>query len=175
MAELSKALPNAWYVAKTRPNSETKALFHLERQGFEVYLPQLLRRIKHARKTTWQPRPLFPTYLFVRMSAAQQRWRAINSTVGVSHLICNRQGPLPVPAAIVDDIKEHEDSRGLILTGGESSFRKGARVEVMSGAFAEHLGRFVNATDDECGVILLDLMGRQVTAKVRLDSITAPA
>ena len=175
MTETSRAVPDTWYVAKTRPNAEAKALFHLERQGFEVYLPRFLRRIKHARKTTWQPRALFPTYLFVRMSAQQQRWRAINSTVGIAHLICNERGPVPVPAAIVDDIKGHEDSRGLVLTGSKASFRKGAQVEIMSGAFADHIGRFVSATDEERAVILLDLLGRQVTAKVRLDSITAPA
>ena len=162
-----------WYVAKTRQNAENKALFHLERQGFDVYLPRFLRRINHARRTSWQPRPLFPNYVFVAMSAAQQRWRAINSTIGIAHLICDERGPIPVPAGVVEDIRRTEDDAGLVLTGRKVPFEKGAEVEIMSGAFAERVGRFVAATDDERVVILLDLMGRQVAAKVDLGAITA--
>lgn len=164
-----------WYVAKTHPNGEQKALFHLRRQGFDVYLPRYLRRVSHARKVSWQPRPLFPTYLFVAMPGADRRWRAINSTVGVAHLICDERGPVPVRPGIVDAIRDGEDDRGLVLTGRKVPFEKGAEVQIMSGAFAEHIGRFDGATDDERVVILLDLMGRQVKTKVSLDVISAHA
>lgn len=164
-----------WYVAKTHPSAETKALFHLQRQGFDTYLPRYLRRISHARKISWQPRPLFPTYLFVTTSDTQQRWRAINSTVGVAHLICDERGPVPVPQGIVEDIRDSEDERGLILTGRRVPFDKGTEVQIMEGAFADQVGWFEGATDDERVVILLDLMGRQVRATVQLDAITASA
>lgn len=164
-----------WYVAKTHPSAENKALFHLKRQGFETYLPRYLRRISHARRISWQPRPLFPTYLFVTTSTTQQRWRAINSTVGIAHVICDDRGPIPVPPGIVDDIRNSEDERGLILTGRRVPFEKGAEVQIMAGAFADHIGRFECTTDDERVVILLDLMGRQVRAQVHMDAITANA
>ena len=173
MTEGALDIAGRWYVAKTRPNAESKALFHLERQGFDVYLPRFLRRINHARRTSWQPRPLFPNYIFVAMSAAQKRWRAINSTIGIAHLICDARGPVPVPVGVVEGIREGEDGSGLVLTGRKVPFAEGAKVEIMSGAFADHVGRFVTATDDERVVILLDLMGRQVAAKVNLDAITA--
>jgi transcriptional antiterminator RfaH len=162
-----------WYVAKTRPNGEQKAIFHLERQGFDVYLPRYMRRISHARKITWQPRPLFPTYIFVTMGGPEQRWRAINSTVGVAHLICGEQGPVPVPDGIVTALQDEEDDRGLVMTGRKVAFEKGAKVQIMSGAFADHIGRFERSTDDERVMILLELMGRQVKAKVNLDAISA--
>ena len=82
--------PVRWYVTKTHPNGEQKASFHLQRQGFDVYLPRYLRRVSHARRISWQPRPLFPTYLFVSITGPDQRWRAINSTVGVAHLDLRR-------------------------------------------------------------------------------------
>ena len=173
MTEGSPDIAGRWYVAKTRPNAENKASFHLERQGFDVYLPRLLRRIKHARRTSWQPRPLFPNYIFVAMSTAHERWRAINSTIGIAHLICDERGPVPVPVGVVEDIRGDEDGSGLVLTGRKVPFAEGAKVEVMSGAFVDHVGRFVAATDDERVVILLDLMGRQVVAKVNLDAITS--
>ena len=164
-----------WYVAKTHPNGEQKAQFHLRRQGFDVYLPRYLRRISHARRISWQPRPLFPTYLFVAMSGPDQRWRAINSTVGVAHLICDERGPVPVPPGIVESLCAEEDDSGLVMTGRKIPFEKGAEVQIMSGAFADHIGRFDGATDDQRVVILLDLMGRQVKAKLNLDVISAHA
>jgi transcriptional antiterminator RfaH len=164
-----------WYVAKTHPNAETKARFHLERQGFEVYLPRYLRRVSHARRITWQPRPLFPTYLFVTTSPAQQRWRAINSTIGVAHLICDDRGPLPVPPGIIEEIREGEDADGLVLSGRKIPFEPGTEVQIMSGAFADHVGWFECAADEERVVILLDLLGRQVRTRVKLDAITATA
>ena len=162
-----------WYVARTHANAETKAQYHLQRQGFEVYMPRYLRRISHARRVSWQPRPLFPSYLFVTMPRAVQRWRAINSTIGVLQLICDDGGPVPVPTGLVEKIRCNEDDRGLILTGRNVPFEKGAEVQIISGAFADHIGRFASATDDERVVILVDLMGRQVKAKVQLDSISA--
>ena len=164
-----------WYVAQTRPGAETKALFHLERQGFEVYLPRYLRRVSHARRISWQPRPLFPSYLFVTTSPAQQRWRSINSTVGIAHLICDDRGPVPVPPGIVEGIRRAEDDRGLVMTGRKVPFAKGAEVQIMTGPFADHIGRFECATDEERVVILLDLLGRQVRVRVKPESITAVA
>tara|TARA_B100000683_G_scaffold224134_1_gene222282 strand:- start:970 stop:1497 length:528 start_codon:yes stop_codon:yes gene_type:complete len=175
MTENLATEPTRWFVAKTRPNCEQKAQFHLQSQGFEVYLPQLLRRISHARRTTWQPRPLFPSYLFVAMSETQQRWRAINSTIGISHLICDDRGPVAVPRGVVDELRDTEDERGLVLTGRNVPFEKGAEVQIMSGAFADYIGRFDGATNDERVVILLDFMGQQVRTKVNLDVISAHA
>lgn len=175
MTENAANTARAWYVAKTRPAAEVKAQIQLERQGFKVYLPRYLRRVSHARRISWQPRPLFPSYLFVTMSPEQQRWRAINSTIGVSHLICDERGPVQVPPGIVEDLQQGEDERGLVLTGRKVPFEKGAEVQVMSGPFADHTGRFECATDDERVVILLDLLGRQVRTKVKLDAITANA
>lgn len=174
-ADGTGAAPQRWFVTKTHPNSEQKASFHLRRQGFDIYLPRYLRRVSHARKVSWQPRPLFPSYLFVAMPGPEQRWRAINSTVGVAHLICDERGPVPVPAGIVEALRSEEDDRGLVLTGRKIPFEKGAEVQIMSGAFADHVGRFDGSTDDQRVVILLDLMGRQVRARVNLDVISAHA
>ncbi len=166
-------LTNRWFVAKTRSNGETKASYHLRRQGFEIYLPMFMRRISHARRTSWQPRPLFPNYLFVQITESQQRWRAINSTIGISHLICDDKGPLPIPERVVDDLRDAEDERGIIHTGRKVPFEKGAAVQIMSGAFADHIGRYEGKTADERVIILLNLLGRQVRTQVEMDFITA--
>ena len=70
---------------------------------------------------------------------------------------------------------EQEDDRGLILTGRKIPFEKGAEIQLMTGAFADQIGRFESVTDDQRVVILLDLLGRQVRTTVKLDAISAYA
>ena len=57
---------NRWYVAQTHAQAEAKALLNLARQGFQSYLPQYVKRRRHARRVEWVKAPLFPRYLFVR-------------------------------------------------------------------------------------------------------------
>ena len=56
-----------WYVVHTHPRGESLAFVNLQRQGLEAFLPQYLKRRRHARRTQWVPAPLFPRYLFVKM------------------------------------------------------------------------------------------------------------
>ena len=54
-----------WYVLRTHAKAEFKALNHVMRQGFGAYLPQYLRKRRHARRTDWVRSPMFPRYLFL--------------------------------------------------------------------------------------------------------------
>ena len=65
-----------WYVVQTQAHAETKACWHLARQGFETYLPRYLKRRRHARRVEMVQAPLFPRYLFVVIDIATQRWRS---------------------------------------------------------------------------------------------------
>ena len=61
-----------WYVAQTHIHAESKATFHLERQGFGVYLPRYLKKRRHARRVDTVAAPLFPRYLFISVDSATQ-------------------------------------------------------------------------------------------------------
>ena len=64
-----------WYAVQTLPNRENLAVSHLERQGFDVWLPRIERIIRHARQTKRVWRPLFPGYLFINLDLEKARWR----------------------------------------------------------------------------------------------------
>jgi transcriptional antiterminator RfaH len=79
-----------WYVAHTHVHAEAKAAINLARQGYSVFLPRYCKRRRHARRIEMiVSAPLFPRYLFVLIDLASQRWRAIESTFGVHHLVCH--------------------------------------------------------------------------------------
>jgi len=162
-----------WYVAHTHPNAEVKAVFHLARQGFVSYLPRYLKQRRHARRTEIVPAAVFPRYLFVALDLEHARWRSIRSTVGVSHLICNGDMPMPVPRGIVEDIRGREDERGYVVLGRQIPFRPGDTVRIGAGAFADQIGMFECMNDEARVVLLLELLGREIRVTVPLEAIVA--
>ncbi len=164
-----------WYVVHTHPNAEPRALAHVLHQGFEAYLPRYLKRRSHARRTDWVRAPLFPRYLFVRMNPDVSRWRALHSTVGVSHLVCHGDRPTPIPDPIVDDIRRHEDAKGNVVIGARAALNKGDRVRITEGAMADHVGVFDVPSDTDRVFLLLELLGRQVRVRVPLSAVTPAA
>lgn len=163
-----------WFVVRTHPNGEFKALSHILRQGFDAYLPRYLKRRRHARKTDTVQSPLFPGYIFVGMDPERARWRALNSTVGVSELICHSGRPAPVPDEVIDDIRQHEDESGYVVLGRQAELRRGDRLRITDGAMADHVGIFDAPSDQHRVFLLLDLLGRQVRVKMPLSAL-APA
>lgn len=160
-----------WYVARTKPQSERKALSNLLQQGFNAYMPRYLKRRSHARRVDWVAAPLFPRYLFVRFDAAVVRWRAISSTIGVDRLICVEERPLAVPDGVVEDIRARESVEGYVPLGGWRRFERGERVKILTGAMADLIGRFDCVSDEERVFVLLDMLGRQVRVRVAPDSL----
>jgi len=157
-----------WYAVQTHPRAEIKAATHLSRQGFENYLPRYLKRRRHARRTENVIAPLFPRCVFVAIDVGVQRWRAIQSTIGVCRMVCSGEYPAAVSASVVDGLKSREDERGFVKLERRPRFAPGDKVRVLEGVFSACLGLFESTTDRERVVILLDLLGRKV--RVVLDS-----
>lgn len=162
-----------WYVAETHPQSEARALDHLCRQGYAAYLPRYLKRRRHARRIDTVRAPLFPGYLFVCMDVARTQWRAIRSTIGIRHLICEGEKPVPVPEGVVEEIRANEDEGGLVPVTPPAPFQPGEEVRVTAGPMRGQFGWFQRAADRERVVILLSLLGRQMPFVVPLGAVRA--
>jgi transcriptional antiterminator RfaH len=160
-----------WYVAQTQPRAETKALAHLKNQNFEAWLPEFLKRRRHARRTEMVRRPLFPGYLFVHLDLDAERWRSVLGTVGIVTLIGGDRAPTPLADEIVDAIRARVDDKGLVVIDTAGSFSKGDAVRVADGPFAELEGIFLDLADNERVQILLKLLGRDVKVWVKPDHL----
>src|SRR5271166_1469580 len=91
-----------WFVARVLPHREASAQFNLHRQGYRSFAPGLRRTIRHARTMRNVIAPLFPGYIFVILDLSADRWRCVNSTIGVASLIMGVEQPTPVPPGIVE-------------------------------------------------------------------------
>jgi transcriptional antiterminator RfaH len=164
---------NRWYVVNTQPSVEDKAAWHLGNQGFEVYLPQYLKRRRHARKVELVRRALFPSYLFLWMDVTLARWRSVSSTIGVRRLVTAGDAPTAVPDGVIEEIRARELDRGIVTLEQLLPIAKGAQVQIAAGLKAEVAGLFECENGERRVTVLLNMLGRTVRARVPIERVTA--
>ena len=142
---------------------------HLERQGFEAYLPKILTTRRHGRRFVTLKMPLFPRYGFVRLDLSRDRWRSVNGTIGVASLVMGRDLPLPVPEGIVEDLLSASDPEGLV--DFDRGFRPGDVVTIAVGPFAGAAGTLVRLDAKGRVEMLLALLSGSVRVTVDRDAL----
>ncbi len=160
-----------WYAVYTQPRNEILASEHLARQDFDVFLPRYMKRRSHARRVDLVPAPLFPRYLFVAFDANEGNWSAIRSTRGVIDLVRNGRDPVAVSNAVIDEIQCRRDEEGFVVLGKHLDLKRGARIRIDTGPFADYEAIFESHRDDERVVALLSLLGRKVVVELPINSV----
>ncbi len=162
-----------WYVAYTRPRAEGQAVGHLLRQGFEAYVPLCRKLHRHARRTEAVKAPVFPRYVFVALDLTADRWNSVNGTRGICHLVRYGDRPAAVPEGIVEAYRAQENDHGFVSLASLALLERGARLRMLDGAFAGQTGRYERMTADERLVLLLDVLGREVSISVPVHALEA--
>jgi transcriptional antiterminator RfaH len=149
-----------WYVAYTRPRMEQTALFNLERQGFEAYLPlfKACRNSAEGLQTAFEV--MFPRYVFVRPAGARQSVSTVASTRGVCSLVRFGVQLAQVSLEVVEGIRAFEAERNRANLEAISPIQPGARVRLRKGGFRGLEGLVVSVARQRV-TFLLELLGRQ--------------
>jgi transcriptional antiterminator RfaH len=155
----------SWYVIHTHAQGESRALAHLERQGFDAWLPLCRKTRRHAGRRETVLRPLFPRYLFVSVDMEDEPWRAILSTRGVQALISDAGRPTTLADGVVEALRARAGEDG-IFDLRPDALKAGTKVRIASGPFADLEGIFQTQSDSERVQVLLTLMGRAVRVTV---------
>lgn len=149
------AEPTRWYLAYTEPRREVLAREHLDRQGYDTYLPLYGGN-----------GPMFPRYLFFRPARASQSIAPVRSTRGVQAVV--RFGSLyaHVSPELIAAIREQE----LLKRQEGSTGRRpqpGQRVRVQANATAlAGLEGLVHSSAAHRVVVLMDILGRQTPVRL---------
>jgi len=131
-----------WYVLYTRCLHEGKAEEYLKRNSIEVYLPKhkVLRQWSDRKK--WIEVPLFPSYIFVRVSCREYEKALLHSSI--VRYITLEGCPCLVPDEQVDSLKvllrnnlEFKITREIFEKGDLVVFKEGP----LTGYSAEVLNR----------------------------------
>jgi len=175
-SELTRQDSRQWFAVRCRPGKEDAARREFEHQGMETYLPLELKMIRHARKMEKKLRPFFPGYLFLHLAPEECRWTAIRSTRGAVGAVHFGAHYPSVPEQVLAALKGLEDSDGFVCRGGGDSispFKPGESVTISEGQFSGIEGVFVCRNGDERAMVLLDMLQRQVRARLPLAVLKA--
>ncbi len=151
-----------WYLLMSRPRDEERALLNLQDQDYTVYLPRVLRERRKAGNRRSGVEPLFPRYLFIRLSE-EMNWAPIRSTPGVSGLVAfgNRDRTyIPCPDGMIEAIQAQENNQGLHQPQS-LDFQKGDKVRITTGPFHDLEGVFLMDDGIDRALVLLHFLGNQ--------------
>ncbi len=161
-----------WYVAQTLAKREFGAALQLEAQEFRVFLPHVIKTVRHARQTRNVKTAAFPGYLFVALDPQRDRWRSINGTIGVSRLLMGGDGaPLAVPRGVVETLIDYLDETGVCRFDRDLAF--GQAVRVIAGPLAQAIGKLVRLDANGRVRVLLEILGSQVYATLDKSALEA--
>ncbi|MGA7675019.1 MAG: transcriptional activator RfaH [Rhizomicrobium sp.] len=162
-----------WYVVYTQPNAESRAMFHLERQGYRIFCARIRKIVRHARRTTSVLSPLFPNYLFLNLDVSLEQWRSVNSTTGVVRLVMQGEAPLPILRGIVEALQSHMGDDGAM--DWTPALKIGQPVRISGGPFADLIGTLEQLDAAGRVRVLLDLLGRTVSVALRYEALSPVA
>lgn len=165
----------SWLVINTKPNSEktAQAALSASYRNFDVYYPQMLRRISHAGRVRDVERPFLPRMLFVRDDGSQIR--AICSAPGVSSVIRFGSEPAVLGDWVLDEIRRREtqapkpdkpnelgyyvDLEARYIPDAAHRFEIGEEVRVVDGPFQDFNAIF-EAQDRDRAHVAIEIFGR---------------
>jgi transcription antitermination factor NusG len=115
-------------------------------------------------KPFWLLSSLFPRYLFVVLDLERDRWRAINSTRGVTSLIMHEGLPAPVRSGVVETLLDSSTFEGEVCFCSEMV--PGSRVRLVAGPFAGQLGILRDLSRSGRVRVLIEMMGAHVPTEL---------
>jgi len=148
-----------WYVIKTKPKKEKAVQSHLTSAGYQLFLPQI--------EGVHVPQPLFPSYLFVVGDLRNPRHhRLVRFTRGVSTVLGDASGPIPIATEIIAALQEQTRDGSLIP--GELLFNEGETVRVRRGVLKDLVGIIERRLPDQRRVeILFKWWATSMRAKIK--------
>lgn len=159
-----------WYLLQTKPNAHSTACEHLKRQGFNVFLPLIIKTTKKNSKFLDVKVPLFQGYLFMGSAVEQVPWKSVNGTRGVSTAVTLDGAYRPVSTHIIDGLQSRCDDDGVIQRLDDIA--PGDRVKIERGPFAEFICFVEEIQDVQRAWILIDLLQHKTRIAVSLRDLS---
>ena len=153
-----------WFVIQTKPGDEHRVETHLVNQNIETLLPLFEMHQYSNGKMIQKIKPLFPNYIFARLDLKVHYYK-VKWTRGVSKILGNGDGPVPIYEKVIESIKERVGKDNLVKL--EEELTEGDVVQITSGPFKELRGIFQKKMSDNGRVmILLNLIGVDIPVQI---------
>jgi transcription antitermination factor NusG len=156
-----------WFAVHTLPQYEQTVLRHMELRQVDAFLPTFeITKVWRNRQRVKQLKPIFPTYLFVRISLGE-RGRVLQSP-GVLRIVGNSRGPIPIPSAEIETLRspcciDKLEQYNEIPTG--------ARVRIKSGPLQGVQGHLVAKKSGLRFVMTVELINQSVAIEIAASDV----
>ena len=155
-----------WYLLRTKTNRESIARDNLERQGYESYAPQFVRRFFRARQRVERIDPLFPGYIFLHLRIGIQDLAAAKSTKGVLNVVRFGEDYAVVPHAIIEQIHRRADQQTGLHRVHDPRPKYRSPIRVTEGPMEGLEGIFLRPCGKDRVLILLTVLGHERTVQL---------
>jgi transcription antitermination factor NusG len=164
-------LDKQWFAVYTVPQNEKSAARHLALREFESFLPTYPAvRVWKNRQRVQLSLPLFPSYLFVRISRSDRS--AVLGSPGILRIIGNAREPLPVADSIIEFLRSD------LCAGKAEPFHElvvGQKVRICSGAMRGLEGVLVRKNNNSRFVLTVDLINQHAAVEIGAENLEALA
>jgi transcription termination/antitermination protein NusG len=158
-----KSLPHTWFAVQVRPRCERMVSTLLATKGYEQLLPTYSALT--LRGTTGPAAPLFPGYVFCRMSALAHGH--IVTTPGVVRIVGTGRTPTPLDEDEMNSLRKLVESA--IPRTPWLSIEKGELVEIAHGPLRGCRGTLLSHEDQQRLIMAVTLLNRCVAVAVERD------
>ena len=163
-----------WFALRVRSNAERAVRHALRAYGIEEFLPLVRTVSEWSDRVKTIERPLFPGYLFVRVSPISAHVAV--RIPGVVSFLPTNLNPIPVDAAEIESIRLLCSSMlPLQVSDSSESFDVGASVTVDSGALAGLRGVVTRVKGRDRLVVAVEMIHKTVSVELPAESLRTAA
>jgi len=164
---MDAVLDRKWYAVYTVPQHEKSALKQLEIRGIESFLPTYETvRVWKNRQRLKLSLPLFPTYLFVRITSRERT--VVLQSPGVLRIVGNNRESVPLPDSEIDFLRSDFCKQRIVPY---SDLVVGEKVRVKSGVMQGLQGTLVRKSNSTQFVLTLELINLHAAIRVHADDL----
>ena len=157
-----------WFALYVRPRHEKRTSFLLEEKGFKTFLPLYMTRRRWADRMKTVELPLFPQYVFCRLS--ENRKTPVLATPGVLNIVGIGRRPVPVDGSEVEAIERVVDSR--LAREPYAFLRTGIPVRVETGSLAGLTGTLIEIKRVPRLLLSVTLLQRSILVEIDRESVS---
>jgi len=155
---------SCWYAIQSFPRHEKKVAAELGQKGIQVFLPLASEKHQWSDRRVSVETPLFPGYLFVRITREQSERVAVLRTAGVRSFVGMRGLGDPIPEKQIEGVQAIL-SKGVPFSSS-AFINVGQRVRVRGGSLEGVEGLVTSVNGDKSLVISVDLIQKSLAIRI---------
>ncbi len=154
----------SWYALQTLARHEKKVTSQLQQHAITSFLPLVNEVHRWSDRRKIVELPLFPCYVFVRISPFSEAWRLVNRIAGVLNLVGAGGRAAPIPDKEIEDVRTVLDRHAACAPF--PFLKEGRRVRIRGGSLDGVEGIVTEINSGRSLVVSIHLVQRSVAVRL---------